>query len=42
MAWFFDMLIDSGVDATAASWGTVVVAVLLVYAVIAIVKQLCK
>ena len=33
MAWFYDMLINSGVDATAASWGTATAAALLLYAV---------
>lgn len=42
MAWFYNLLIDAGVEATAASWGTAAVAVLLVYAVIAVIKNLCK
>lgn len=32
MAWFYNMLIDSGVEATPASWGVVAVVVLCVYA----------
>lgn len=42
MAWFYDLLINSGVDATAASWGTVAVAVLLIATVLSCVKSLWK
>lgn len=42
MAWFYNMLIETGVDSYAASWGTVAVAVLLVYAVVSVFRQLCK
>lgn len=42
MAWFYTLLTDAGVEATPASWATAALAVLLVYAVVSILKSLCK